>query len=194
MAPLTKTVVLAMASSSSSSAATTVAAGLGGACLADPPVLLQTHRAMGKSQAEDLVLEPQYTAPSYVAPPDATSNVQAQPSQQEKQQKQQKANDVPNCGGGSGGCTDSQSACSRFAEQGFCEAGSQYEAWMADNCKLSCGLCGGGDSGTGGSGNGSCVDGDSHCSHWAQSGYCEDGNAHAAYMRNNCRLSCGICG
>jgi len=103
--------------------------------------------------------------------------------------------------GGSGGnvggaCEDSQSNCQGWAQAGYCDASSEYEPWMEDNCKLSCNLCGGssgGSGGTGGSGNGACGDSDSHCSHWASIGYCEASSQYASYMESTCKLSCGLC-
>merc|ERR1719277_758215 len=44
------------------------------------------------------------------------------------------------------GCTDSDTHCAYWADQGYCQSSSSYASFMATNCQASCQLCGGGSS------------------------------------------------
>jgi len=101
-------------------------------------------------------------------------------------------------------CEDLGTHCRQWASLGFCQEGSQYASIMKENCKASCGECTSDgsssihdnsqssdniqiDSG------GVCQDSESNCPQWAGAGYCKDTSTFAPYMRNNCKLSCGVC-
>merc|ERR1719220_1832133 len=71
------------------------------------------------------------------------------------------------------GCTDTDSNCPRWANQGYCSSDSQYHEWMQENCCASC-----------------CTDTDSNCPAWADPGYCSSSSQYHEWMQENCCLSC----
>ena len=87
-------------------------------------------------------------------------------------------------GGGSGNCGNAygnDAQCRGWASSGYCSG--RYGAWMSQNCKEACGLCGGGGS--------NCVDSNANCPYWAGRGFCTQ--TYVAYMRENCKKSCNVC-
>ena len=86
-------------------------------------------------------------------------------------------------GGGDGGTCDNargDSNCDYWAGLGFCT--QTYVAFMQENCRKACALCGGGSN---------CADSNANCPFWASYGYCV--HSYVSYMRENCRASCNVC-
>ncbi|XP_048576480.1 protein PRY1-like isoform X2 [Nematostella vectensis] len=125
-----------------------------------------------------------------------------------------KANCAKSCnscggGGGRGDCTDSQQMCLVWAKNGECQ---KNKDWMSANCKKSCNTCTNGGSETTMSPPVSpsasvstsrpstlspvtpppapCIDKDSRCPQWAQSGECAK---NPVWMKANCQKSCRTC-
>lgn len=69
--------------------------------------------------------------------------------------------------------------CGTWAGNGYCQ--HTYVAWMAENCKKSCGLC-----------PAACEDSPDYaanCQSWANVGYCQ--HTYVDWMNKNCKKSCG---
>merc|ERR1719277_703622 len=93
------------------------------------------------------------------------------------------------------GCTDSDTHCAYWADQGYCQSSSSYASHMATNCQASCGSCGGSSNTPAPSPTpAGCTDSDTHCAHWAGQGYCQSSSSYASHMATNCRASCQLCG
>merc|ERR1711862_779330 len=96
-------------------------------------------------------------------------------------------------------CRDDNNSCSVWAQSGYCNG--QWSSYMRDHCKLSCGVCSTKPTSpptqkptsppTAKPTIISCRDDYNSCSGWAQSGYCN--GQWSSYMRDHCKLSCGVC-
>lgn len=84
------------------------------------------------------------------------------------------------------GCryTDSHRWCRYWSSKGFCSSSSRHYEFMTDKCKKSC-LCGW-----------PCIDNTSLtqnlCPRWKSLGYCNN-PIYSAYIRANCKKTCGLC-
>jgi len=94
--------------------------------------------------------------------------------------------------GSGGSCVDMDATCTHWASIGYCVEGHQYQPYMHETCKLSCGLCS--TSAPTSAPTGACKDSDSNCWGWAEAGYCDASSQYSAWMGENCKLSCGSCG
>ena len=88
-------------------------------------------------------------------------------------------------------CVDLETSCPSWAQSGYCEH-AKYGAYMLENCLKSCSSCETNDNDDGDDADDECVDLETSCPSWAQSGYCDDA-AYGAYMIENCPKSCSSC-
>ncbi|CAJ0922093.1 unnamed protein product, partial [Mesorhabditis belari] len=88
---------------------------------------------------------------------------------------------VQRCEEISPGCYNEFACCPLWANQGQCRTN---QAFMACNCRVSCGMCNPTDYPYG-----ACVDYHQSCSAWARGGECQKN----PWMEENCRRSCGTC-
>jgi len=93
--------------------------------------------------------------------------------------------------GSGGSCVDMDATCTHWASIGYCVEGHQYQPYMHETCKLSCGLCS--TSAPTSAPTGACKDSDSNCWGWAEAGYCDASSQYSAWMGENCKSSCGSC-
>ena len=103
-------------------------------------------------------------------------------------------------------CVDLKTSCPSWAQSGYCEHAT-YGAYILENCPKSCNSCENNedddgddkddgddndDSGDGDDADDQCVDLETSCPSWAQTGYCNDATFRA-YMIEYCPKSCSSC-
>ncbi|XP_059159547.1 uncharacterized protein LOC131943436 [Physella acuta] len=87
-------------------------------------------------------------------------------------------------------CEDRNGHCPDWAVRGECQVNPSY---MQKECRVSCHLCDKpleADPTPSPATTGACIDSNTHCSSWADTGECD---RNLAYMKDKCRFSCGIC-
>lgn len=77
-------------------------------------------------------------------------------------------------------CRNMNSRCELWAREGYCSS----SAYMHMYCKPACNLCKTEP-------EEQCMDDNQNCPNWKMRGFCQ--GRYAAYMRNNCMMSCGFC-
>ncbi|XP_074660385.1 zinc metalloproteinase nas-15-like [Tubulanus polymorphus] len=98
-------------------------------------------------------------------------------------------------------CADNNVKCATWAGDGNCVG--EYEGYMRDHCRDSCGICSPTTTTTTPKPTTTtttpkpttttvtCVDNNGNCKTWADDGYCV--GEYEGYMRDHCSDSCGIC-